>query len=355
VKFRIRFADQVVGFFIIVALASLVFVIIMLGRSQRWFAKDFTFYSEFASGAGLSNNMAVLYRGFTIGNVKSFHLNDKDNVDVVFSIYEQYLDRVKEGSLVELMISPVGLGNQFLFHSGKGDALLENGGFVPAVSSEQGQEFIAQDLADEPRHDDSISLLLNRASTVLDSANRTLRDVNEAIRTGTDATAIGRIVGGVQRTVTGLETIPATVNDTAGALVTDVDVLLADIDDIKWALDNELMRINPIIADINALTTKLNDPDGLVYTVLDTDGAVYTDLVRSLNSIAGILDNLDRTTEFIPGQMPALAGVITDLRVTLKTAEDVLVALTNNPLLRKGIPERVEVQSSGTSPRDIQF
>jgi phospholipid/cholesterol/gamma-HCH transport system substrate-binding protein len=276
-------------------------------------------------------------------------------VEVIFLIYEQYLDRVRYGSLVELMVSPVGLGNQFLFHPGTSETLLEYGEFVPAYNSDAGQEFITQGLADEPRHDDSISLLLNRASTVLDTANRTLREVNDALRTGGDATALGRIVGGVQRTVTGLETIPGTVNDTAEALKIDVDELLADIDDIKAALDEELQRINPIIADVNALTTKLNDPDGLVYTVLDTDGAVYKELVNSLVSLAGILDNLDRTTEFVPSMMPALAGVITDLRVTLKTAEDVLVALTNNPLLRRGIPERIEVQSSGTSPRDIQF
>ncbi|MDR2182098.1 MAG: MlaD family protein, partial [Treponema sp.] len=205
-KFRIRFADQIVGLFIILALASLVFVIIMLGRSQRWFTKDFTYYTEFTSAAGLSKNMAVLYRGFTIGNVKSYYLNDKDNVEVVFLIYEQYLDRARNGSLVEVMISPIGLGNQFLFHPGKGGSLLQPGDFVPAVNSEQGQEFIARGLADEPRHDDSISLLLNRASSVLDSANRTLREVNDALRTGADTTAIGKIVGSVQRTMAGVET-----------------------------------------------------------------------------------------------------------------------------------------------------
>jgi phospholipid/cholesterol/gamma-HCH transport system substrate-binding protein len=253
------------------------------------------------------------------------------------------------------MISPIGLGNQFLFHPGLGAAELESGAFVPDVNSGEGQDFIAQGLVDEPRHDDSISLLLNRASTVLDSANRTLRDVNEAIRTGSDATTIGKIVGSVQRTMAGVETLPDTVNRTAASAVRDMDELLVDIDDIKAALDGELARINPIIQDINTLTSKLNESDGLVYTVLDTDGAVYTELVNSLSSISGILDNLDRTTDFIPGQMPALAGMITDLRVTLKTAEDVLVALTNNPLLRKGIPGQVEVQSSGTSPRDIQF
>ncbi|AEF81331.1 MlaD family protein [Leadbettera azotonutricia] len=354
-KFRIRFADQIVGIFIILALASLVFIIVMLGSSQRWFAKDYSYHSSFVSAAGLSKNMPVLYRGFTIGNVQSFGLAENDQVEVVFRIQDLYVDRVRKGSMVELMVSPIGLGNQFLFHAGKGEERLAYGDFVPAVGSAEARDFIRQGLADEPRHDDSISLLLNRASSVMDAVNRTLFQVNEALITGTDSTAIGRIVGGVDRTVAGLETIPGTVNRAADTILSDVDILLADIDDVKHLLDNELERINPILADLNTLSSELANPSGVVMTALDTSGPLYLSIVDSLNSVSGILDNLDRTTAFIPGQMPALAGVITDLRVTLKTAEDVLVALTNNPLLRKGIPERVEVQSSGTSPRDIQF
>jgi phospholipid/cholesterol/gamma-HCH transport system substrate-binding protein len=257
--------------------------------------------------------------------------------------------------MVELMVSPIGLGNQFLFHAGKGEDLLVSGDFVPAIGSAESRELIRLGLADDPRHDDSISLLLNRISSVMDAVNRTIFQVNEALVTGTDATAIGRIVGGVDRTVAGLETIPGTVNKTTDSVLKDVDELLADIDDVKRMLDGELDRINPILADLNTLSSELANPDGLVLTVLDTSGPLYLSLVDSLSSLSGILDNLDRTTAFIPGQMPAIAGLVTDLRVTLKTAEDVLIALTNNPLLRKGIPDKVEVQSSGTSPRDIQF
>jgi phospholipid/cholesterol/gamma-HCH transport system substrate-binding protein len=346
-KFRIRFVDQIVGLFIILALASLVFIIVMLGRSQRWFAKDYAFNTIFSSATGLSKNMPVQYKGFTIGNVKTFYLNEADEVEVIFLIHDLYLDRVKKGSMVELMVSPVGLGNQFLFHAGKGAEILSAGDFVPAVGTELARSYIQQGLANPPRHDDSITLLMNRASTVLDEVNRVLVQVEGAFQ-GTGDTAIGQIVGGVNRTVAEVETLPGTINKTAADL-------LEDIDDLKAVLDDELGRINPILADLKALSSKLNDPEGLVYTVLDTDGAVYTNLLSSLNSVSSILENLDRAVAFVPGQLPQIAGLIMDLRVTMKTAEDVLIALTNNPLLRGGIPGRVETQSSGTSPRDIQF
>ena len=339
-KIKIRFADQIVGFFIVLSLVSLVFVIVMLGRSQRWFAKDISYMTVLPSAGGLSKNMAVQYRGFSIGNVKDFYLNDADEVEVIFTIHEEYSDRVKQGSLVEMMISPVGLGNQFLFHAGRGDALTE-GSFIPVVGSAQAMELIRQGLAVEPRRDDSISLIMNRASSVLDELNQTLAQVNDAIGTGTDETELGKIVGSVQKILAGAENLPETANNAVDAAMKTIEDLQADL--------------KPILANIADITTELNDPSGLLYTVLDTDKDVYVNLVKSLNSISGILDNLDKSVAFIPGQLPQIAGLITELRVTLKTAEDVLVALTNNPLLRKGIPTKPDSQGSGTGPRDIRF
>jgi phospholipid/cholesterol/gamma-HCH transport system substrate-binding protein len=339
-KFKIRFADQIVGFFIILSLLSLAFVIVMLGHSQRWFAKDASFHTILPSAGGLGKNMAVQYRGFTIGNVKDFYLTANDDVEVVFSIHEAYKDRAKEGSLVEMMISPVGLGNQFLFHAGMGMVLTE-GALIPIVGSAEARELVRQGLAEVPRHDDSISLIMSRASTTLDGINQTLAQVNEALGPGSETTEIGRIVGSIRKTLAGAESIPGTVDRTADEAVRMINGIVAEL--------------NPILANINALTAELNDPDGLLYTVLDTDREVYTSLIKSLDSISGILDNLDRTTAFIPGQLPQIAGLLTDLRVTLKTAEDVLVALTNNPLLRKGIPQRIDSQPGGTTPRDIRF
>lgn len=340
-KFKIRFADQIVGFFIVLSLVSLVFVIVMLGRSQRWFAKDASFSTILPSAGGLGKNMAVQYRGFTIGNVKTFHLTENDEVEVIFTIHEEYSDRAKQGSVVEMMISPVGLGNQFLFHAGRGE-VLEEGAFIPVAGSAQAQELIRQGLAVELKHDDSISVLMNKASTLLDNINRTLAQVNEALGPGTDATEIGKMTGSIQRTLSGVEELPQSLDRTIITANRTIDGIRAEIE--------------PLLANVNAIVANLNAPDGLLSSVLDTDKEVYTGLVQSLGSVQAILGNLERATAFIPAQLPQLAGIIADVRVTMKSVEDVLVALTNNPLLKQGVPERIEDQAaSGTNPRNIRF
>ena len=336
-KFKIRFADQIVGFFIVLSLVCIAFVVILLGRSQRWFKHDVPYRTLLQSAGGLSKNMAVQYRGFTIGSIKAFKLMDDDNVEVTFLINEEYKDRVRLGSLVEMMISPIGLGNQFLFHPGKGE-LLPTGAVVPVVGSALAKVLVRQGLAVEPQHDDSISLLMNRASNLLAELNDTVAYVNDAIGPGSD-TEIGRIVASVQKTLAGAEGIPQSV-DVA------VDMAVKTIENIQT-------EVKSILANVNTLTTELNNPNGLIYTLLDTDKDLYTNLVKSLNSVSSMLDNLDKVTAFIPSQIPQLAAIISELRTTLKTAEDVLTALTNNPLLKKGIPEQPATQNA--SPRGISF
>jgi phospholipid/cholesterol/gamma-HCH transport system substrate-binding protein len=326
-KFNIRrFADQIVGVFIILSFVALAVVIVLLGKSQRWFAKDVAFSTVFSSAGGLSRNMAVQYKGFTIGSVKSFRMTDDDNVEVIFVINEEYSDRVKRGSLVELQVSPIGLGNTFQFYAGKGD-VLEEGSFIPPFGSARARELERQGLVGEFQRDDSISVLMSRINSILGS-------LDVALGEGTDETEIGNIIGSLNRTLAGVEVLPKSLENTINALT---------------------HQLEPILANLSALTGELNDPDGLIYTVLDTDKEFYTNLVEILGSVSSLLNSLDRTIGFIPTQLPQVAGLLSDLRTTMKAAEDVLVALTNNPLLRGGVPARVDSQNTDISPRGIRF
>jgi phospholipid/cholesterol/gamma-HCH transport system substrate-binding protein len=272
-KFKIRHADKIVGLFVLLTLVSLVFVTVALGRTQRWFVRDLGLNTVLPTAAGLSKNMPVQYRGFTIGSVKDFHLNDNDEVEVIFVIFKEYQDKAKEGSIVEMMSKPLGLGNQFLFHAGRG-ALHNEGGFVPAYGSEEARVLIRRGLAPDIQHDDGIMAMLGQVNYIVGDLGNIVALLREALGEGSDATEIGRIVGNIQ---------------------------------------------------------------------------------SSLKSFSSAADNLERTTAFVPGQLPQLAGLIVELRTSLQIAEDLMTALTNNPLLRGGVPGRQEAQDGSANPRGIRF
>jgi phospholipid/cholesterol/gamma-HCH transport system substrate-binding protein len=338
-KFTIRFADQIVGVLMVIGLGALIFVVFMLGSNQRWFSRDYVFKSYFASASGLNKNMNVLYKGLTIGHVKSFALADDDRVEVWFTIFDTYISRVRHGSVVTVIQNPIGLGNQFLFYSGQGDQV-EEGELIPALNSPEGKRLLAAGLVVVSDQDDTISIIMNRANSLLDTLNTVLGQVEGAFA-GTDRSSLGRTLGNVEMAAADLQKMAA-----------DLPAILAES---ISTVNGIVGQLEPILADLRTFSAKIAAPDGTVSAILDSDGAVYTNLIDSLESISGTLRNLEKTSEFIPSQLPQVAMLLSELRTTLKTAEDVLVALTNNPLLKNGIPPRVETRTGGTSPRDISF
>ncbi|MDR1636330.1 MAG: MlaD family protein [Treponema sp.] len=351
-KLTIRLADQIVGLFVIIALGGLVFVIFMLGSNQRWFARDYHFVSYFDSAAGLSKNMAVQYKGFTIGRIKSFDLAGDDRVEVRFYIFDTYISRVRSGSLVEMVVGPIPvLGNQFLFHPGRGGEVLAEGDLIPNVNSPEGKGLQKSGLAAIPLRDDSISLILSRAGTLLDNVNQVLNQLESAFA-GTSETVLGRTLEDVEKAVAGVQEIttglPGILNSTSGNLNSTLASVTA-------SLNGVLADLQPILGNLESFSGMLISPEGTVSSVLDTEGPVYSNLVSSLESVSVTLKNLEKTSAYLPLQMPQIAATVNELRSALEKAQDVLTALTNNPILRKGIPPRVETEPTGTSLRDIDF
>jgi phospholipid/cholesterol/gamma-HCH transport system substrate-binding protein len=279
--------------------------------------------------------MAVQYKGFTIGRVKSIRLDEKDQVEVRFSIFDTYIDRVRNGSLVEVIVSPIGAlgGNQFIFHPGTGTDLLSEGDTIPEAGSAEGKRLLAIGLAQRPDRDDNISNIINSVGSTITDLNNLIVDVQEALA-GTDRTSLGRTMGSVETAAAELQKLPAGVEDSLGALMAQID---------------------PVLVNLRELSDRMADPDGSLAAILDSEGKVYADITSSLDAIAATLQNLEKTSDFIPAQLPQVAVVISDLHSALEVFEDVLVALTNNPLLKQGVPERKETRTGGSQTRDLEF
>ncbi|MDR0290549.1 MAG: MlaD family protein [Treponema sp.] len=327
-KFPIRFADQIVGTLIIVAVGIVIFAIFMIGSNQRWFSRDYSFITYFPSATGLSRNMAVQYKGFTIGRVKSIELANDDQVEVRFIIFDTYIDRVRKGSLVEVITSPIGAlgGSQFLFHPGRGNDLVSEGGTIPAVNSAEARQMLAEGLAVQPEIDDDINKIISMAGELLAT-------LDEAFK-GSGDTSLGRTMRDVETVIADMRPLPS---------------------DLKDILDELRVQLDPILTNLRDLSEMIADPDSSVTALLDAEGNVYKDLSVSLNSLSGILRNLERTSDFIPTQLPQVAQTLSELQSSLAVAEDVLISLTNNPLLRGGLPERRETNTGGAHPRDLEF
>jgi phospholipid/cholesterol/gamma-HCH transport system substrate-binding protein len=311
-----------------------VFVVFMLGSSQRWFIRDNDYVTYFSSASGLSQNMPVQYKGFTIGRVKSikFNLAD-DRVDVQFSIFKEYADKVKTGSRVELVNSPISAlgGNQFLFYPGRGleKEPLAPGALIPPVNSPESQNLPDRHLTSVPPRDDGISNIISQVSI-------TLGKLNEALGEGGEDNKLKIIVDSIVMSITEIQGL--------------IEKLSGDLD-----IESLMVEITPAIANFRRLTDKINDPDNSIMSFLNSEGDIHDNLVKTLEAASGTLQELEGTAGDIHSQTPQLAASLGRLLTALRSANQVLESVKNNPLLRGGIPRQAETSAGGSGARDMEF
>lgn len=324
-KFSIRYAEQIVGALVVLALAILVVVVLMLGRNQRWFARDYEYVTFLDSAAGVSVNMAITYRGFTMGNVRRITLTQDNRVEVRFTIFEENNDRVRVGSIVELNAAPIPMiPSSFLFHPGLGDELLSEGATIPEIRSQAARDLIAAGLASAPESADSISNIINHVESILETVSISIAGNRD------------------------YEDLPE-----LGRLLRTVNVSLTHVSDV---LESVTGQIEPLLLFLtNAIENLIDDVMGIVLTYLDIEGPVFSSLTEVLDSIVGMASSVEETIDFIPAQMPQISLMLSTLHGTLIEAERLIIALTNNPLLRGGVPELRETGPGAATPRDLEF
>jgi len=322
-KFSIRFADKIVGTLVILAIAIIIFVIFMLGKNQRWFVQDYQYRTYFSSATGISPNMDIKYKGFTIGHVKKISLSEDDRVEIIFTIFEEYGQRVTEGSLVEMQSSPIpGFGNSFVFHPGKGTELIPDGSIIPEVNSPEARYVMAEGLATVAKSDDSITNIMNQVTSILETVNLAISGPANSQEAPLDQ-IIGNMVA-----------------------VTD------DIKNVTKTLSEDLI---PLIENMEAITRMISDENSAINSILKADGPLYSNIENAIESLAGIIKSLEKTVEFIPSQLPQIDVFISELNLTIRSIQDVLVAIKNNPLLKGGLPEYTETGPSGGGFRNHDF
>jgi phospholipid/cholesterol/gamma-HCH transport system substrate-binding protein len=359
-RFRIKFADQIVGLFILLAILGIITALILLGANQRWFKKNYRFYTKFRSGSGLKVGMPITLKGFEIGKVDRIKLDPRTReVTMNFHIYEEYYDHiVLENSVIELAISPIGIGGGLLFYPGKPTLPprlpLEEGSYIPSLDFTEGIEIVRQGLVEREARDDTIGALMTNVGPILEKVDTILFSVNEL------AVSLEAAISGDQE-------------NQLGSLLSSTDTLLTDIDRIVTGQDTGPMgniltnvssttnvledSIVKITRDLTTLAQDLRKITGNIeeMTSLDEDNPLYRDVDAILERIKGIIGELQEFAGFITGTSPQITGILEESRSTLTKTQDVLEALKNNPLLRGGVPKVREQPTPFKGYRDEAF
>lgn len=374
-KLRIRFAEQVVGVFVLLAIIGVGVILVFIGVNQRWFARNYSFTSRFASGDGLAVGMPIMLKGFEIGRISRITLNPQNEVDVLFYVRDTYYDRVHRYSVLELATSPIGLGVSLRFHSGKdGGPPLPEMSFIPSLDSEEGRGLVDRGLVDIPKGEDVIGSVIAKLNPILDETRMTISEIRRTATT-LDMALNGR-GGPMGDMVVSLSATPAKVNKAVDGVSVRVNTLLDKLAAVSDNLQDITVKTRGVIGDLSTnldeisqnikdmtrdlkntqgLAKRLLDPKGSMDTFLNDQNQLYNQVEDSIKNADEIVAQLKSFMEFINSTRPQISSVLEKGSSALDKGNDVLEAAKNNPLLRGGVPPRTEPSGTLKSYRDEDF
>ena len=301
-KFKIKYADQIVGILSLIAIIALIFIIFLIGSTQKWFVPKHNYYTIISSASNISDGKPVTYKGFEIGKIKNFSLDESDRVVVNFYITDDYKNKIVKNSIIEILTSP--LGSSVVFYPGNSKEFLAENSFVPERASDEAKALIKEGAVSVVEQTDSINTILALATTLVSDIDTLVKQLNVALE--------------------GNEDTP---------------------------LSNTIKQVNGILTNLNDLTS---DTSGLVPKLLEDK--------NSQGSIANVLLQLDSTmgdingiTTSLEGEMPGISLLISQVQTLLKQMQDVMEGLKNNPLLKNGISEKPEKENATPKLREDNF
>ncbi len=333
--FKFRYADRIVGIFILVALSFVLFMLIVAGVNRQWFAHKYHYYSRFSSAAGLSVGKAIDFKGIEVGSVKSISLNDENTIDAEIVIYEAYIDKLRPNSVLELTSNPLGLGGGLTLYPGNNDLPRpEEGAFIPSTQFPEGKRLVEEGYTLKEGGSDMVGELLASVPELLDHVDQTVVSVNSLILT-LDRSLQGDPAAGP-----------------VGSILWDVDGLVGEAE----GLVNQLASLIGQLEDAEHILPALVGTEGVVGGLFSDEADFYGRITGLTDEVLVSLNNLSGLTGALHADSPKIDLILSELAVTLDRAQDVMEGLKNNPLLKGGIEENREIPpSGGAAMRNEEF
>ena len=301
-KFKIKYADQIVGILSLVAIIALIFIIFLIGSTQKWFVPKHNYYTVISSASNISAGKAITYKGFEIGKIKNFTLDDTDKVVVNFYITDDYKSKIVQNSIIEFLSSP--LGSSVVFFPGNSLIPLEDNSFIPERTSEEAKNLIKAHKVSVVEQTDSINTILAMATTLVGDIDTLVKQVNIALEGNQDT-----------------------------------------------PLAFTITQLNSILSNLNNLTA---EGSGLIPKLLEDENSQGS-ISNALLELDATMTDTSKITASVESNMPGVSILISQMQTLLKQMQDVMEGLKNNPLLKNGISEKPEKENAAPKLREDNF
>lgn len=348
-KFKFKYTNRIVGAFMLVALGLLIGSLILITIQQKVFVKKYVFKARFMDAEGLSTSTPIRFKGYEIGRITQFRLNEENKIDADFSVVEEYRTKIVENSALNKAKNPIsGTSTIELLQGPDPLKILPEGGLIPSIDIPEGRRLVDEGLV--VKTGDVISSMLLNTDRLLENLNR---DNNE--KAGALFRALVNLADASEKLDKTMDQITLTFdkfnrdgNSQDGAIFR----ALNNLADLTEQLQTTTALVNKSLIKSDTLMSAYSNPNNLAIRMVDPKGNNFIKpLQETLKNLNNSLNEMGKLLVFLNEQQPELTGVISEGKSTLNSAQKTLEGINNNPLIRGGITPESEKEIQGSKIR----
>jgi phospholipid/cholesterol/gamma-HCH transport system substrate-binding protein len=341
------------GIFVVSATLILIVLLGIVISKQRLFVKKHSFFTVLNDTYGLDESVTVNFKGQVIGRVQDFAFNQANDIEVTFFIYDDFMDRVTEGSVISKSVhSLTGKGTLEFFTGIPGAGLLEEDSLIPSSDMEEGKRIFSERRI--RMRGDPVTMMLNDISDFFDNLKR---DDN------IDQGSLFRLIYNTAQSMETLDQTLSYFNEIVISLRSenyqDNGVLMRLIGNLaelteEFKVTNSLIAANMI--EMNTLLANYSQPEGLLKKMIDPSEELFIEpLGESLKMLNENMKQLRELLDFISSQKPEISILMSESIKSLSEMQKTLEGVNNHPLIRGGIQqEAAPVTGERIRPLDTE-
>lgn len=336
-KLRMKYTGVFVSFFVGISIIAITAAFILLSMDKRFFSEKFVYNVKFKDAVGLSSSTKVVFKGYDIGRVKEYKLDELNEINTQIYIYEEFRDKIVENSAVNKILNPITGSSSIEFLSGPASGkTMSEGSYLPTLESPEGEQLVIANLI-EPSSELLFSMISNLNTILIDLNKREIRDERVFYTLVKNIVQLTEDVRPFPKKIDSLLVMLG--NDYLGksgrlkSTVDNFNTLLVNLNKLSGSLQE-------VVPEVDTMFQNYKNPDNLLRRMIDPTGTAILDPAKSLLTNA---DSLTRESaeliRFLNENKYEIKLLIRQLNSLSTDLEKTIDALNENPLITPGIEE----------------
>jgi len=316
-SFKFKHLEKVVGFFLTLALLIVIAVIVMIGREQRWFEKQYNYTTKFNSGENISTGMQVRIKGIQTGEVKSVYLTEDNLIEVKFQVFQEYAERIRKDSVIKKRSPLIGTKYLEIIPGEANMPVLASGSYVWSEDTVEGKRILSVRLREERPEQ-------------------------------------------IQRILDNVEHMTYKLSDDDEKLM----ITLVKIQQFFDMLTDEEGDLSQMLANLESITQSIDEAEGSIGRMIYDDYEIYNQVTAIMQNLNDMIANFEELSQVLADSSPEVKSAMENVNRTMDEAMGLMSTLQNSVWLRsaskktekamKASPIEGDVREGGYAP-DLEY